>query len=288
LGCSTTFDIMSFKKIEILALNFFFLCLSIPVATAQIPAANTPYLALGDSIAFGFNPQVNWDLNKFVGYPRILSNALHLDLTNASCPGETSGTFAGTSTEYLPGFNCQEFSNNHQLFVSYNGSSQLNYAIKYLHTHPKTTLVTINIGGNDLGLLQVSCAGDPACEVAGLPGTLAAVGQNLDLIFAHLRSAGYHGPIVALNYYAFNYLDPTQVAAFTALNTAIATTAALHNVAVADAYKAFLIASLLKKGDACAAGLLLKDPKTNTCDTHPSAAGQALLAATVFQAIPRH
>jgi lysophospholipase L1-like esterase len=280
---------MSFKKIKIVALNFLFVCLSIPVATAQIPSANTPYLALGDSIAFGYNPQVkHWDLKKYIGYPLILSNTLHLDLTNASCPGETSGTFAATSTEYLPGFDCQQFSDNHQLFVSYHGSSQLNYAIGYLETHPKTSLVTINIGGNDLGLLQASCGGDAACEMAGLPGTLAAVGQNLDMIFADLRGTGYHGPIVALNYYAFNYLDATQVAAFSALNTAIATTAALHNVAVADAYRAFAIASLLKKGDACAAGLLLMDPKTNTCDTHPSAAGQALLAATVFQAIPRH
>jgi lysophospholipase L1-like esterase len=280
---------MSFKKIKIVALSFVFTCLSISVATAQIPPAHTPYLALGDSIAFGYNPQVkNWDLKKYIGYPVLLSSALHLDLTNASCPGETSGTFAGTSTEYLPGFDCQKFSDNHQLFVSYKKGSQLDYAIKYLQTHPKTSLVTINIGGNDLGLVQASCAGDAACELAQLPGALAAVGQNLDLIFADLRGTGYNGPIVALNYYAFNYLDPTQVAAFTALNTAIATTAALHNVAVADAYRAFFIASLLKKGDACAAGLLLRDPKTNTCDTHPSPVGQALLAATAVQAIPRH
>jgi lysophospholipase L1-like esterase len=278
---------MSSKILKFTALNFLIASLSIPLAIAQVPSANTPYLALGDSIAFGFNPQVKWDLKNYVGYPLILSNLLHLNLTNGSCPGETSGTFAGTSLTYFPGFDCKALSAKHQLFVSYNGSSQLNYAIKYLQAHPNTALVTVNIAGNDLGLLQVSCAGDPVCELAGLPATVSAAGQNLDIIFSNLRGAGYYGPIVALNYYAFNYTDPTQVGAFTALNTAIATTAALHGVIVADAYKAFLWASARTAGDACAAGLLLKNPKTKTCDTHPSDAGQALLAATVFKAIPK-
>lgn len=288
-GCSRSFRLfMSFQNLKLIAFTFLVTSVSVPAAMAQLPAANTPYLALGDSIAFGFNPQVQpWNLNRYVGYPLLLSKALHLDLTNASCPGETSGTFAGTSPTYLPGFDCSVFSQNNQLFVSYKGGSQLSYAIKYLQTHQKTALVTINIGGNDLGVLQDSCAGDPTCEIAGLPNTLAGVGQNLDLIFSDLRGTGYNGPIVALNYYAFNYSDPIQVGAFTALNNTIASAAAPYQVAVADAYGAFLIASADKLGDACAAGLLLQDPKTNTCGTHPSYAGQALLAATIFKAIPR-
>jgi len=279
---------MSSKILKFTALNLLAASLSISVAMAQVPATNTPYLALGDSIAFGFNPQIQPpDLSQYHGYPALLSDTLNLQLTNASCPGETSGTLAGTSSKYLVGFNCAEQSSAHELFVSYGGGSQLQYAISHLQEHPETSLVTINIGGNDLGNLQISCGGNVACETLGLPAVLLTVGRNLNAIFAGLRKTGYKGPIVALNYYAFNYKDAFQVSVFTGLNTVIATTALGHKVAVADGFRAFQAASASTNGDPCAAGLLLKDPGTATCGTHPSYAGQALLAATVFKAIPK-
>lgn len=277
-----------FKTFKLAAINFIAASFCLSVATAQVPQPNTPYLALGDSLAFGYNPQVKtWNLSQYVGYPLILSNSLHLNLTNGSCPGETSGSLVtGAPNSYLPGFNCQDFSNAGQLFVSYGGASQLNYAIAYLHAHPNTSLVTINVGGNDLGVLQYDCKGDPTCEGNNLPGVLSAVGQNLDTIFAGLRGIGYNGPIVALNYYAFNYKDPFQVGVFTALNNVIASSAKTYSVAVADGYKAFQIATTFTNGDACAAGLLLKNPD-GTCDTHPTFAGHAVLAAAVAHALPQ-
>ncbi len=250
---------------------------------------NTRYLALGDSIAFGYNPLVQPPaLSKYVGYPLLVSPVVHEKVANASCPGETTTSLI-TGGVGLPGFDCGPLRVANQLFVSYNGAaSQLDYAVAYLMNNPNPKLVTINIGGNDLGVLQLTCNGDPNCELAGLPATLDKVGQNLTTIFMRLRQTGYTGPIVAVNYFAFNYMDPLQVGALTALNTTIATVAAFFNVRVADAFTAFAIVSAPKLGDACAAGLLIKLPN-GTCDTHPTLFGQGVIAASVVVAtLPKH
>ena len=58
------------------------------------------YLALGDSIAFGFDPRVfvpgapHPEPGSFVGYPELVVAGLPAGSThiNAACPGETSGS----------------------------------------------------------------------------------------------------------------------------------------------------------------------------------------------------
>ena len=54
------------------------------------PAKTAPYLALGDSLAFGYRPDVPVALANYVGYPQIVSDAMNLNVANASCFGETS------------------------------------------------------------------------------------------------------------------------------------------------------------------------------------------------------
>src|SRR5579872_715214 len=287
---------MASKISSLIGGTFLFISVWLPSAVAQNTsnaAKNTGYLALGDSLAFGYNPLIQPpDLSQYVGYPEIIASALRMSLANASCPGETSGTFAGTSMEYYPGFNCATLRANNGLFVPYNGAqTQLDYAVAYLQANPNPKLVTIDIGGNDLGILQATCtanyngnlAGILLCEETGLPGVLATFGRNLTLIYSCLRATGYAGTIIAMNYYAFNYLDPVQVAAFTALNTVIAAVSTPFGVHVGNAYLAFQLATTYSRGDACAAGLLIK-LQNGTCDTHPSLAGQALLAATMLTA----
>src|SRR5690349_3540661 len=73
------------------------------VAAATTPAlASTSstagnYLALGDSVPFGFhnavNPAIFLNPRNLVGYPELLAHEEHLRLANASCPGETTGSF---------------------------------------------------------------------------------------------------------------------------------------------------------------------------------------------------
>src|SRR5215471_10541641 len=69
------------------------------------------YMALGDSVPFGFSPllaQPGVDPDIFVGYPELASDLFRprLKLTNASCPGETSTSLI---TGARPDNGCQDF-----------------------------------------------------------------------------------------------------------------------------------------------------------------------------------
>lgn len=256
---------------------------SVSITLAQNPdnaIKDTRYLALGDSVAFGFNPTVPVALDNYHGYPEFVSDGIHRKVANASCFGESSGSFLSATA---PDLGCRAWKQaGNPLFIPYSGT-QMDYAINYLGNNPNAQLVTINIGGNDLGLLQVNCQFDLTCELAGLPGVLAAYGQNLLTIFTNIRQTGYQGPIVLLTYYAFNYLDPVQVGALTHLNGIASGIASAFGAKIADGFNAFFVATLPFGGDSCAAGLLVKFPN-GTCDTHPSLAGQKLLADTVLKA----
>jgi len=87
---------------------------------------NYTYLALGDSIAYGYSPLVtNPTPSKFVGYPEVLAAALHLAQSkkevNASCPGETSGSFLYGGV----GNGCEQFKDTVGLHVAYTGTRPL-------------------------------------------------------------------------------------------------------------------------------------------------------------------
>jgi lysophospholipase L1-like esterase len=249
-----------------------------PFATAEDVPRNTRYLALGDSIAFGYNPLViPVNLDKYVGYPEIVSDLTHRKVANASCFGESSGSFLILGA---PDTGCAQWRASLPLYVSYSGT-QMQYALDYLQANlKKTDLITIDIGVNDLGVLLASCNFDLTCASSGLPGTLAAYAQNLTAIFGGIRATGYTGPIVAVTPYAVNYNDPVEVSGLIALDGVLAQVASAFDVQVADAFDAFLAADVPYAGDSCAAGLLIKLPN-GTCDIHPSLAGQTLIAQTV-------
>jgi hypothetical protein len=275
----------------------FALCLSIrPIWAENDHGKNANYLALGDSLAFGFNPLVQPpDLSKYIGYPKIIAGVLGLQLTNASCPGETTSTFIGTSTVFYPGFDCVAMRDDNQLFVAYDGApNQLDYAVAFLRATPGTKLVTIDIGLNDVGILQANCttqfSGNAqailTCEQNGLPGTLALVGQNLSTIFSDLRATGYKGTIVAVDAFSFNYSDLVESAAISAFNSVTEQAASPFDVTVADIYPIFEHITAPFGGDTCAAGLLVK-LSDGTCDTHPNLVGQGIVAFTVLQVLER-
>jgi lysophospholipase L1-like esterase len=253
--------------------------------TSSITTSGT-YLALGDSIAFGFNPNLAYaaPFSGFVGYPEATASARSLGVANAACPGETSGSFLDASA---PDNGCHSspFYFARGLKVDYQGlPSQMSYALAFLASAPRVDLITINLGGNDLLLVQNACGStNYTCIAGALPGALTTFGTNLGTIFSSLRGAGYTGKIVVVTQYATNYRDATQLAALTSLNAQITAVAALYDVAVADGYVSFASASTLTLGDPCAAGLLIRNPD-GTCDKHPSSKGRQLLANAVLAA----
>jgi hypothetical protein len=242
------------------------------------------YLALGDSIAFGFNPLVATPSvpSNYKGYPEVIGTILPHAVTNAACPGETSGSLLSVA---LPDNGCRNWKAALSLHADYE-TTQIAFAQAYIATNPDTKFVSISIGANDLLLVQKKCAGDPACIQAALPGTLAAYGQNLGATYTLLRGAGFTGKFIALTTYATNYDDPLSVAALTALNGVTAqVTAALGGV-VADGFGTFRFFANKSSGDSCAAGLLIKLPD-GTCDIHPSQKGRDILAVSVVAAAIR-
>src|SRR6185369_15346201 len=66
-------------------------------------AAGEPYLALGDSVAFGYIRDVGpvyVNAENFVGYPDYVTAALGFTETSAACPGEaTTGFMSATGAD---------------------------------------------------------------------------------------------------------------------------------------------------------------------------------------------
>jgi lysophospholipase L1-like esterase len=251
--------------------------LGLLLAASPALAAGGDYLALGDSVAFGY--QLAHDrasATAFAGYPERLGAMLDLTVTNASCPGEASGGFLS-----LAGLDngCRAYRAAFPLHTSY-GGTQIDFATQFLREHPSTRLVTIDLGANDLFALDRPCQRSASCGLKALPSMLVAVPDNLTTIYGRLREAGYDGPIVTLAYYALDYRTGAARATARALDDLIVAAAAADpNAPIADGYAAFQAASTAANGDPCAAGLLAPLPASPTgCDIHPSSLGQDVLA----------
>lgn len=254
--------------------------------------AGSQYLALGDSVTFGYEeptvvPAPNYkDPSSFVGYPEMLASALHLRVANAACPGETSSSLINASApsngcENLPGHPGVGYRTTDPLHVTYQGS-QLSYALKYLHTHHKVRLVSLMIGAND-GLVCLETTKDGCSSPSEVTGLTQLLVHNLHRILKAIRHhADYKGQLVVLEYFSplvalNNYTG--------ILDTAIKAAAEPFGARIADGYAAFAAADAHSGGVPCAAGLLTQLGGTGACGIHPSYAGQALLAQAVEKVI---
>ena len=156
------------------------------------------YLALGDSLAFGFQPDLNFDdgyADDF--YSNLQAHGVQ-HLANMACPGETSVTMLNGKCPYpfLRKF-------------PYIGS-QLNAAVAYLEFYAgQVSPVTLDIGANDVNrdINSSTCAinqsqfqADLATLDANLTRTILPALKNAMTINGHMT-----GDIILMNYY-----DPYQ------------------------------------------------------------------------------
>jgi lysophospholipase L1-like esterase len=252
-------------------------------------AAGT-YLALGDSVAFGYQPSGEVpppdynDPASFESYANDVGSELHLQVVNASCPGETTISMlavGGQSNgcENAPG-STVGYRSAYPLHVSYSGTQEA-FAEHYLSTHPQTKLVTINIGANDGFVCEETTPDHCVSEFGQL---LTQVTDNLSAILGGLRDVGgYQGYIVVVDYYSTTYTDKLAVAETQGLNKAINDAARKWDAVPARGFEAFQQASVPSRNP-CTAGLLIKLPG-GTCDVHPTAAGHLALAAAITEAL---
>jgi lysophospholipase L1-like esterase len=261
---------------------------------------NYTYLALGDSIPYGYDPTLfspslpTPTPAQFTGYPEVVAQVEHLlqskKEVNAACPGETSGSFwiAGAPDNGCNGPGPQgqpPFKTSIGLHTNYTGT-QLGFAVSQLTSNKHINLVTLGIGGNDLLLLEQQCLAPGVlsfsdCVAGSLQGVLDSYAANLTAILASLR-AKYNGTVVLVTSYSPS-ADPLFIQAIGALDFMMTQVGTNFGVKFADEFTAFQIASAPFNGDPCAAGLLVRLTAT-TCDVHPSPAGRDLLAATVVLA----
>lgn len=273
---------------------------------AILPAANAAdnknttltYLALGDSVAFGLNPYLIPPIatqkpspSQFVGYPEIIAQVEHLPSSrevNASCPGETSGSFLAPTVDATnPDNGCRSqhlqppfdplppFKSTVGLHTNYSGS-QMAFAVSQLTSNKGYNLVTLNIGSNDVLLAKVQCDVTPGCVAPDIPTVLGKLAGNLAAILGQIRQV-YSGKLILVTYYA---PTPEFDALAQALNQVIVGVGQNFGVKFADGYNAFRLVASLFGGNACDAGLVYRLPD-GTCDVHPTPAGQGLLAGAV-------
>jgi lysophospholipase L1-like esterase len=160
-----------------------------PTRSHAEPVPATYYLALGDSLSQGVQPDAaGASVPTEQGYANQLYAMLHrsqpaLQLVKLGCTGETTATMI------------------HGGICRYRGGSQLAAAIAFLSAHRgHVVLVTIDIGANDpedCGS-QLSLRAVTACVGTDLPD----VASNLGTILARLRAATGPGvEIIGMSYY---------------------------------------------------------------------------------------
>jgi len=148
------------------------------VTPASAADSTRYYLALGDSLAFGYQP--NGDFAH--GYVQQLSATLpDLTLQNLGCPGETTTTMVTGGICPYPG-----------------GGGQLGTALAFLRAHRgKVRLITIDIGANDVNPCATATGIDLTCFRKGL----VTIAVNLSVIVARLRAAAPYAEIIGMTYY---------------------------------------------------------------------------------------
>lgn len=156
------------------------------------------YLALGDSLAFGFQPDLNFDSGYADDFYSNLKGHGVQHLANMACPGETSVTFLNGKCPYP-----------YLRKYPYIGS-QLNAAVDYIKYYAgQVSPVTLDIGANDVNrdINPNNCT----INQQGFEADLATLDTNLtQVILPALKQAltingQMTGDIVMMNYY-----DPYQ------------------------------------------------------------------------------
>jgi len=265
----------------------------VSAATTSTPQPKQYYLALGDSITFGYqearieaevkatgtvNP-ADFTTGVANDYLRILQILRPgIQLVNYACPGETSTQFVSVN-------GCPSFPDQAHAFPLHNAftGTQLAAALAFIAAHPgQVSPITVDIGANDVNQLVATCGGlgNLTCVASAFPATLKTFGQNLAQILGALRKAAPDASISVLELYnPYIVAAPSSSVLADALNKVIVQTAAATQVNVADAYTPFNV-NPPQPQTICALTAFC----TPLHDIHPTDAGYLRLAQAFYDA----
>jgi lysophospholipase L1-like esterase len=250
------------------------------------PPPQLSYLALGDSLAFGYSeakfeklfPEENpadYDTGYVDDFAKVLKlGDPGLRVINDGCPGETTESFIKGPCEYQLAYPL------HHPYVGGPTSSQLSDALAYLGAHPGTVNpITLDIGANDaLGVIESTCEKKVECVVKEAPALFAHIAANLGLILTDLRSADPHATIIVLGLYnPFGEKLPGGDALTAQLNEVMSKVAAAVDARFADPLPLFNPPGKLEEPTICLLTNMCKTPE----DIHPTDLGYAVLAGLI-------
>jgi lysophospholipase L1-like esterase len=185
-------------------------CATSASALAKKPSSPTYYLALGDSLARGVQPNsAGTSVPTNHGYVDDLYAREHahekrLKLAKLGCPGETTATM-------LNGGICH-----------YAAGSQLKAALKFIKSHT-IRLITLDIGANDVD----GCAKPTGVDFTCIASGVASINANVPQIVRAVRkAAGKRVEIVAMTYYdpfLADYLQGASGQSLAQLSTTLST-----------------------------------------------------------------
>ena len=245
-------------------------------------ASATPqdyYLALGDSIAFGYQPGKadNAPPTAFdSGYVDLLAAQLRklapkIQAVNYGCPGESTVTFTKGGCPWL--------GQGLKLHDAFRGS-QLKAAESFLRAHPdQVSPITVTLWGNDVAPLSQ--------KGKGAPRAIAAVAARLNTILKQLRAAAPDSEIIVTG--AWNpeadQLARTQPL-YRSLDSAIARAAAASNAHVAQMFPVFngSGSARAQRARLCAQSFICSQGDVHPTDAGYRAMADAFMAASGYQA----
>ncbi len=183
---------------------------AVPPAFAAKPSFPRYYLALGDSLSVGYQPNANGTgIETDRGYTNKLfaleaKRVKKLQLVELGCPGDTTTSLlTGTGNSQ----NATKFRCNRK------GGSQLKAAVAFLKRHHRAgqvPLITIDIGANDVE--ACTTAGSLTAIVACVTNGESAIKSNTPKILGALKAAAPRGTKFA----AMNLYDPALSGYFSA------------------------------------------------------------------------
>jgi lysophospholipase L1-like esterase len=244
--------------------------LAVP-GTAAVTGQHAPtayYLALGDSIAYGYDPgkrsrpspSDTGYVDPFAAQLRKLSPKIAV--VNYGCPGESTVTFTRGG--------CPSLRDGVKLHDPYRGA-QLKAALSFLEAHRgKVSPISLTLWGNDLAPLTAK--GKQA------PKAIAAFASRLDSILEQLRSAAPKAEIIVTGAWnpEVDQVKKTQPL-YRSLDAAIRRTAAGSHARVANMFAVFNPPANVRR--VCALSYICSNG-----DPHPNGAGYKAMAEAFYAA----
>lgn len=259
------------------------------VSVFAIHATAQTYVAVGDSLAFGYQQnKFYYELLTFsynpatfnTGFVDFISSQVKLiapaSITaNFSCPGETTGTAISGGCAFHSVFGLA-LHNNYP-----NSTPQLQAAISYLQAHPgQVWMITITLGANDMLNLLSQCNNSATCVQQALPALIASASTNLQGIITVLKTASPQSLIVWTNVPdPYLFTDPANIPNFAAYNAALGTTATSAGARVVDW---FGFQQNFTQAQFCLLSFVCTAPNY---DIHPTDLGYAVLGYYTIQTL---